>query len=491
MQREENSIQNQKASFAPVISVLGHVDHGKTSLLDKIRQTSIAAREKGGITQKIGASQIEILHEGIKRKITFIDTPGHEAFSSMRAQGVDAADIVLLVVAADDGIKPQTKESIEKILEAKLPFIVVITKIDVPGANIEKVKQQLLSENIPLEGLGGSVSYVGVSSKTGEHIKDLLDLIILTYDLSSIEKNDKDDFLGVVIDSKLDKRKGSVASIVVKAGMLVFGEKIYAGSDEVGKVRALFDTFEKGVKRAIPGEAVEILGLNEVLNAGSIIKTKKESAPILEERAKSANPQITDIADFFNEEKKENVLVILKSDSSGELEAVKESLPKNIEIAYAGQGEIGVSDILLAKDLKALVVGFNVSISKEAKILAESEKVFFKIYGIIYELLDELSDLIAAIKAEGVEKVLGRGKVLERFSGTSGEIIGTKVTEGRFAIKDKIRIMRKDEEIGEALIVSIRKGKSDVKQVIKNDECGIIISSEVDFRQGDDIISYK
>ena len=231
-------MENTDNKYAPVVSVLGHVDHGKTTLLDALRKSTIASREHGGITQSIGTSEVETLHEGKNRKITFIDTPGHAAFENMRSQGVSAADIVLLIVAADDGIMPQTRESIAKILEAKIPFIVVFTKIDMPGAQIEKVKQQILGEGILLEGLGGEVPFIGVSAKTGEHIQDLLDLILLAYDLSGIKKDENRDFMGVVIDAEADKRRGIVATVIVKEGHIDVGKPLYVHGKVVGKVRA-------------------------------------------------------------------------------------------------------------------------------------------------------------------------------------------------------------------------------------------------------------
>ncbi len=268
----------QSKFYPPVISVLGHVDHGKTTLLDTIRKTNIATREAGGITQRVGASEIEVNHEGKKRSITFIDTPGHEAFSNMRSQGVSAADIVLLIVASDDGIKPQTKESIELIRSANIPFIVVFTKSDAPRAQIEKVKQEVIRENILLEGLGGDVPYIAVSAKTGEKIQDLLDLILLIYDLSAIQKDEKEPFLGVIIDSKTDKRRGIVSSLVVKSGLLKVSDKLYIQGKEVGKVRAIVNTFGKQEKEAAPGSAIELLGLTETLSAGTVLFTQPNAA---------------------------------------------------------------------------------------------------------------------------------------------------------------------------------------------------------------------
>ncbi len=480
---------SQKQNFPPVVSVLGHVDHGKTSLLDKIRETSVATREKGGITQKIGASEIEIDHEGQKRKITFIDTPGHEAFANMRSQGVNAADIVLLIVAADDGVMPQTRESIQKIIDAKIPYIVVFTKIDIDGVSIERAKQSVAKEGILLEGLGGEVPYVGVSSKTGEKVKDLLDLIVLVYDLSGVKKDSSAPFMGVVIDAKRDSRRGIVATLVIKSGKIEVGNKLYTHGKEAGKVRAMLDTTGKNVKMATIGAAVELLGLAEVLPAGSVL-FDRETEPVVVPDNKPVPTEPQDLMAFLSAVQPDFIPIILKTQSSAELEAIKNSLPESVKIIFEGLGEVGVADILMAKDFHALVLAFNVDATKEAKTLAESEKVFFKSYEIIYQMLDEIELLLGAV-AEPAEKVIGQGKIQASFLGTTGTIIGLKVTEGRLAVGDKIKIMRSEREMGTAEITSIRHGKEDVKLVSKNTECGIMIKPDVDFAPQDDIIAYS
>ncbi len=485
----EKQSESTISEFSPVVSVLGHVDHGKTSLLDKIRQSDIARSERGGITQKIGASSIEVKHEGKTRSITFIDTPGHEAFANMRSQGVSAADIVLLIVAADDGVMPQTRESIEKIKEAKIPFIVVFTKMDVEGANIERAKQQVMKEGVLLEGLGGDVPYIQVSSVTGQNITELLDLIILIYDLIGIKKDISKPFLGVVIESLLDKRRGIVASLIVKQGKISVGEKFYLFEKEVGKSRAMFDTHLKPVKEAVPGDAVEVIGLTEVLPAGSILFTsQQEQESIIKDAVTTA--QKLDISSFFETEKS-SVSVIIKTQTAGELEAIKQSLPEDVTILSEGQGDIAVSDILKAKDFGAIVVGFNVTIAKDAKVLAENEGVFYRTYHIIYELLDELSDAAALIQEEGQEKILGKASIIASFQGTQGEILGVRVNEGRLLLQDKIRIERDGQIMGESSISSLKRVKEDVKEVGKNQECGVMLSDHIDFRPGDMLISYR
>ncbi|MBI4091786.1 MAG: GTP-binding protein, partial [Candidatus Levybacteria bacterium] len=388
----------QANEFAPVVSVLGHVDHGKTSLLDKIRKTGIVEREHGGITQKIGASQVEVTpfdgaqgkHEGKVRKITFIDTPGHEAFANMRSQGVNASDVALLIVAADDGIKPQTRESIAKILEAKIPYIVVFTKVDLEAANIERVKQEVIKEGILLEGLGGDIPYIGVSAKTGEKVQDLLDLIILVYDLSGIKKDKNIGFTGVVIDAKQDMRRGVVATIVIKAGTLKIADKIFSHGQDMGKVKAIIDTFGKNTREAAPGDAVEVLGLLDVVPSGTVLVYKQiepasastavslRSQPgslSRSDRDQSAPKVPVDIMEFLKANDHDFVPVILKTETSAEMEAIKNSLPSTpigsgskIKLIYESQGDIAVSDVLLAKDFSALIIGFNVGINSDARL---------------------------------------------------------------------------------------------------------------------------
>ncbi len=486
---EQKNNNQQPENFPPVVSVLGHVDHGKTTLLDKIRQSSVASREKGGITQSIGASEIEIKHEGKNRRITFIDTPGHEAFANMRSQGVSAADIVLLIIAADDGIKPQTQESITKILEANIPYIVVFTKIDAPGAQVERAKQQVISAGILLEGLGGEVPYIGVSAKTGEKIQDLLDLVVLVYDLSGIKKDESSEFMGVIMDAASDKRRGIVSSVIVKSGKISVGTNIYTHGKVVGRVRALTTPNSKNVKEAFPGDAVEILGMTEVLPTGSVIFDREMEPAVTNNLPAKTAP--TDIMAFLNDDKRDFVPVIIKTQTSGEMEAIKNSLPDKVTVIYEGQGDVNVSDILMAKDFHALVLGFNVSAAKDAVQIAESDKVFYKSYGIIYQLLDELKVLIETLDEEETEHEIGRGDILASFLGSSGVIMGTKVTFGRLAVGDRIAIFRGEREVGRGEITSIKKNKEDVRLVEKNVECGVMIRPEVDFQPQDVIIAYS
>lgn len=473
--------------YPPVVSVLGHVDHGKTTLLDTIRKSNIATGEAGGITQAIGASKIEVVHEGKKRFITFIDTPGHEAFSNMRSHGVSASDIVLLIVAADDGVKPQTKESIEKIISSGLPYIVVITKTDTPGANIDKVKQQLATEGVLLEGLGGEVPFIGVSAKTGDKIADLLELIIIVYDFSEIDKRTEAPFLGVIIEAKLDKRRGILASIVVKNGKIEVGDKVFTEYKEAGKVRALIDPFGVQVKVAEPGEAVEVLGFTEVLPAGSILNATATTST--QSQQALTTHTTADLMKILQTKVNEKLPVIVKTQTSGEFEAVLQALPEDVEVVYEGRGEISLSDVLMARDFNAIIVGFNVDIEKQAKILADSNKTFYRTYNIIYNMLDELKDAVDLIRERAQRKVLGKAQILAIFEGNEGQILGVRIQEGKLSVGDKIVITRGAEETPETKIISLKQGKKDIKELGKGNECGIMIDPQVDFTIGDMVLS--
>lgn len=489
----KDDVKSQNYNYPTVVSVLGHVDHGKTSLLDYIRKTNIISSEKGGITQKIGASQIEIEHEGKKRKITFIDTPGHLAFENMRARGVSACDIALVLVSADDGVMPQTKESINKVQEAKIPYIIVITKVDLPNINIEKVKQQIIKEKVLLEGLGGDVPYIAVSSKTGEKVKDLMDLIVLVYDFAQIKKDENASFSGIVIESKLDRKKGILATIVVKDGKVKTGEKLFFQGKEVGKARALINTLGKNQPAANPGEAIEILGLKEILPTGSILYNF-QNAVVLENHILPAKENVSalDIAKALFNNPSNNLKIVLKTQSKGEIEAIRNSFPKDrVEVVFEGQGDIGISDVLLAKDFNAIIVGFNNGITREAKSLAESEHIFYKIYSIIYELLDEIKEAVEALIKEEQEEILGRASILASFETPEGKVLGLRVNEGKMTMGDKVKLLRGKKEIGRSKIVSLRQGKNEAKEASRNVECGARIQPFIDFLPGDVLISYR
>jgi translation initiation factor IF-2 len=484
---------NNNEFYPPVVAVVGHVDHGKTSLLDSIRKTTIASREHGGITQKIGASEVEIMHEGNKRKITFIDTPGHEAFSQMRGRGVQAADICLLVVSAVDGVMPQTKESIALLKNSKLPFIVVFTKIDDPNILLDKAKQQLISEDVVLEGYGGDVPYIEVSAKQNTNIKELLDLIILVYDLKK-EANfypfsKSGTFMGIVIESSLSQHSGPKATLVVKNGVLKVRDEVYT-EKEKGKVKSLISHAGKQVQEASVGEAVEILGFEKVPAVGSVVSNTPKVVEQLEYKQEVPQGEVASLSPFDNED--ESMLsVVLCADTQGSLEAIINSIPEKVKFVIQKTGEIEVSDVLFAKSTGAIVLGFNVKAKPEVQNLARTEKVLVKTYTIIYEMIDEISDFVQGKLDALQEEIYGIAKILAKFPFDKTFVCGVKIAEGRLAKGDKVRILRGEEIVGESHITSVRKGKDQTSKIEQGDEGGIILTPYVDFTIGDMLISHS
>lgn len=476
---------NTSFNFPPVVTVLGHVDHGKTTLLDSIRKTNIAAKEHGGITQSIGASYVEVIHEGKKRGITFIDTPGHEAFSKMRSRGAQVSDISLLIVSSVDGVMPQTKESIALLKSANTPFIVVFTKSDVLEKNIEKVKQQVLREGILLEGLGGDVPFIEVSAKTGSNIKELLELILLVYDMQGTQKEKKNKdgiFEGIIIESKLDQKTGPLATVVIKNGKISVREELIC-EGIIARVRALRDPLKGQKNEATIGEAVEILGFEKVPQVGGIVAKKNEAIP-KEEVPVEVNPK-------FPSFEKSTLSLILCADTFGSLEAIVNSLPKEITILSQKTGEITPSDILLAKSAKALVIGFRAKISNDVISMAKIEKILLKNYAIIYELLDEIHDVLEGKRLAEEEQILGEAKIMARFPYEKTEVLGITILQGRVAKGDKARVMRGEEVIGESNVTSVRHGKEQVSKIEKGQEAGIILSPFLDFTIGDMVIFHR
>lgn len=479
-------------SFPPVVAVLGHVDHGKTTLLDVIRKTNIALREHGGITQKIGASEVEVIHDGKSRKITFIDTPGHEAFSKMRGRGVAAADIGILVVSAVDGVMPQTKESIDLLKDSKVPYIVAFTKTDDPQKLIDKAKDQLLKENVMLEGYGGDVPFIEVSAKTGVNIKELLDLILLVFDLKK-EANfypfTKDGPLtGIVIESKLDQKRGPIATIIIKNGTLKLRDDLFAGEAK-GKAKNLLSPIGENVVEASVGEAVEVLGFEKTPGVGSILTNIQNSQINLEYKADKESGTEESLSPF--ERVDQNMLfIVLCADTAGSLEAIKNALPEKVKIVKEKTGDIEVSDILYAKSTGAIVLGFNIKEKADILKLAKTEKVLVKIYSIIYEMLDEINDFVQGKIDALQEEILGIGKVLASFPYEKTKVMGIKVGEGRIAKNDKIRVTRNEEVLGESRVISLRQGKDQISKIEEGQEGGIIISPFLDFTIGDMVISH-
>ena len=483
-------IKQHISAYPPVVAVLGHVDHGKTTVLDAIRETSMAEREQGGITQGIGASSVGVMHDGTKRSITFIDTPGHEAFSKMRSRGAQAADICLLIISAVDSVKPQTKESIDVLKASSLPFIVVLTKSDLETANPDRVKQDLLKEEVMLEDFGGNVPSITVSAKTKHNIKELLDLILLVFDLQKpsdyAEKIGEDKPLeAIVIESRLDLKAGPRATVVVKNGTISTRDEVYVQGEQF-KVRTLVSGMGVHVDEAKVGEAVEILGLKTVPEVGSVIASARQAAvPKMDNSLKKVleyTPQNTG---------KVTLTIVLAADTEGSLEAILASLPEDVTIVEQKTGEPTEADVLLAKSTGAIVIGFNIKVRPSVKKLASTEKVVVRNYTIIYELLDELRDVLEGKKLAQEEEVYGVAEVKGKFPFEKSFAYGVSVVDGRVAKGDKIRVMRRDDAVGEATITSLRVGKDPTSKVEKNHEAGIVVSGSLDIQMGDVILSHN
>ncbi|MGA2911064.1 MAG: translation initiation factor IF-2 [Candidatus Levyibacteriota bacterium] len=490
-------IKNKKNAteefYPPVVAVLGHVDHGKTTLLDAIRKTNVAAGEHGGITQKIGASEIEIMHDGVKRKITFIDTPGHEAFSQMRGRGAQAADVGLLIVSSVDGVMPQTKESIQLLKNSKIPYIAVLTKSDDPNKQVEKTKQQLLKEEVLLEGYGGDVPVIEVSGKTGDHVKELLELILLVYEMKK-EANfypfkKTGTLMGIVIESKLDKNSGPRATVVVKNGILKVKSEIFAG-DIRGKVRGLISDTGKNLQEVSVGEAIEVLGFEKVPAVGSVVT---DTPKIAEAFAYKEEISVNKLPESPFAVENQNVLsIVLCADSAGSLEAIINAVPKgNLQFVIQKTGDVDVSDILFAKSTGSIVLSFNVKIKPEIAKLAKTEKVLVKNYTIIYEMIDEVSDFVQGKLESLQEEIMGIAKILASFPYEKTKVMGIKVSEGRIAKGDKIRLLRDEAVIGETRVSSVRQGKEQASKIEAGQEGGVIVSPFLDFAIDDVLISHS
>ncbi|WP_110943166.1 translation initiation factor IF-2 [Inediibacterium massiliense] len=489
----------------PVITVMGHVDHGKTSLLDAIRNTHVTDREAGGITQHIGASEVEV--NG--KKIVFLDTPGHEAFTSMRARGASITDIAILVVAADDGVMPQTIEAISHAKAADVPIIVAINKMDKPGANPDRVKQELSENGILIEEWGGDVISVPVSAKTGEGIENVLEMILLVAEMLELKANPKKLALGTVIEAKLDKSRGPVATILVQNGTLKVGDSLVAGAS-YGRIRAMINDKGKNIKKVGPATAVEILGLSDVPQAGDLfhaVKEDKIARQIVEKRrAKIREENLNATAkvsleDLFKQIQEGNVKelnVIVKADVQGSVEAVKQSLLKlsndevKVKMIHGGVGTITESDIMLASASNAIIIGFNVRPSSMVEHLAKNENVDLRTYRIIYEAIE---DIEAAMKGmldpEYKEVVLGKVEVRATFKVPGvGTIAGAYVQEGKIARNAKVRLLRDGIIIFEGAISSLKRFKDDAKEVATGYECGVGLENYNDLKEGDIIEPY-
>ena len=504
--KEDEESTEDMVPRSPVVCVMGHVDHGKTSLLDAIRETNVTAREAGGITQHIGASVIEIND----RKITFLDTPGHEAFTAMRMRGAQSTDIAILVVAADDGVMPQTVEAINHAKAANVEIIVAINKIDKPSANVDKVKQELAEYELIPEDWGGSTIFVPVSAHTKEGIKDLLEMVLLTADVLELKANPNRKGRGLVIEAELDKGKGPVATVLVQKGTLRVGETIAAGAC-FGKIRAMMDDRGRRVKEAGPSTPVEILGLNDVPNAGEVFvatENEKEARNFAETFISEGKSKLIEdtkaklsLDDLFSQIQAGNVKelpIIVKADVQGSVEAVKQSLTKlsneevMVKVIHGGVGAINESDVSLASASNAIIIGFNIRPDATAKSIAEREKVDIRLYKVIYQAIE---DVEAAMKGmlDPVfeEKVIGHAVIRQTFKASGiGTIAGSYVLDGKFQRNCSCRVKREGEQIFEGPLASLKRFKDDVKEVAAGYECGLVFEKFNDLQEDDEIEAY-
>lgn len=489
----------------PVVTILGHVDHGKTSLLDVIRETDVATGEAGGITQHIGAYQVE--RKG--RLITFLDTPGHAAFTQMRARGAQGADIVILVVAADDGVMPQTKEAIAHAKAANVPIIVALNKIDKANANPELVKKQLAEQDLVPDEWEGNTMVVPVSAKEKQGIDDLLEGILLVADNTDIRANPKGEVIGTVIEAELDKSKGVMATLLIQSGTLELGNVVIAGTAH-GKLRALTDYKGNPVEKAGPSTPVSVMGLNEVPSAGdvfSIVESEKEARVIVAERAEEAKSQArtkrkTTLEDLFENvqlgEVKELNLIV-KADVQGSLDPIVSELNKlgegseiTLKIIYTETGNISDNDIMLASASNAILIGFNVQADVSARRLAEKEGVDIRLYEIIYRMTEDIEKALKGmLDPEIEEKIIGRADVLAVFSASKfGRVAGCKVTDGELRRNAKARLIRGDDIVYEGDMGSLRHEKDDVREIRQGFECGVGFKNFKDIKVGDQLICY-
>ena len=491
-------------SRAPIVTVMGHVDHGKTSLLDAIRSTTVAAGERGGITQHIGAS--EVTKDG--KRVVFLDTPGHEAFTAMRARGARVTDIAVIVVAADDGVMPQTLEAISHARAAKVPIIIALNKVDKPDANQDRVKTALAEANVVVEEYGGDVPLVAVSAKARIGLEELLEMILLVADLQELTANPKRSAVGTIIEAEMDKGRGPVATVVVQTGTLRIGDIVVVGKTH-GKVRALENAAGKRTQKVGPSSAAVVLGLDEVPQAGDILRVVADEkiARSLVEGARAAATSATgtsqkatleDLFQQFKEGQAKELRIILKADVSGSLGAITHALGQiqsdevRISVLHEGTGDITDTDILLASASDAIVVGFSTKLDPQARRTAEAEKVDVRLYDIIYKLTDDIeAALKGMLEPEIVEVVEGRAEVRQIFRvGKSTVIAGCSVTDGRIVRNAGARVYRGGKVITTDRIDSLRRFRDDVREVAQGYECGIGLAGYHDLVEGDVIEAF-
>jgi translation initiation factor IF-2 len=488
----------------PVVTILGHVDHGKTSLLDAIRVTDVAAGEAGGITQHIGAYQVE--KKG--RLITFLDTPGHAAFTQMRARGAQGADIVVLVIAADDGVMPQTREAIAHAKAARVPIMVALNKVDKANSNPERVKQQLAELELVPDDWGGSTMVIPVSAKLKQGIDDLLEGILLVADNMEIKANPGGKVIGTVIEAELDKSKGVIATLLVQNGTLESGDVVVAGNAH-GKLRALSDYKGKPVKKAGPSMPVAVMGLSDVPSAGDVfevVDSDKEARVIVSERADAAKSQaqakkkvsLEDLFATVQAGEAKGLNLIVKADVQGSLDPIINELNKlgsgeiGLKILYAETGNIGENDVMLASASNAIIIGFSVQADVSARRLAEKEGVDIRLYEIIYRMTEDVEKALnGMLEPEVKEKVIGRAQVLQVFTASKfGRVAGCRVTEGELRRNSKVKLFRGTDLVYEGDMGSLRHEKEDVKEIKQGYECGVGFKGFSDIQPGDQLICY-
>ncbi|WP_066893768.1 translation initiation factor IF-2 [Clostridium nigeriense] len=503
---EEEVVEENLVKRPPIVTVMGHVDHGKTSLLDAIRKAKVTASEAGGITQHIGAYTVNLNGE----KLTFLDTPGHEAFTAMRARGAQVTDVVILVVAADDGIMPQTKEAISHCKAAGVPMIVAINKIDRPGANIDRVKQELTEYELVAEDWGGDTICVPVSAKTGENLDQLLEMVLLTSEMAELKADPKRKAKGTVIEAKLDKGRGAVATLLIQNGTLHVGDSILVGST-YGRIRAMFDDKGKSIKNAGPSIPVEILGLSEVPSAGdrfTVVKDEKTARNMAETRKQkikdesfhSANRvSLEDLYSQIQEGTVKELSIIVKADVQGSVQAIKQSLEKlstedvKVRVIHGGVGAITETDVTLATASNALLIGFNVRPDSNASTIADKEGVEIKTYRIIYDAIEDVkSAMIGMLDPEYKEVVNGKAEVRVVYKISNvGTIAGCYVTDGKILRNSEVRVIRDGIVIFESTLASLKRFKDDAKEVNTGYECGLSVEKFNDIKEGDVIESFS
>jgi len=505
MKRTVSTGDGKLLSRPPVITIMGHVDHGKTSLLDAIRQSNVIATEAGAITQHIGAYQVEVN----SRKITFLDTPGHEAFTTMRARGAQATDIAVLVVAADDGVMPQTVEAVDHARAAGVPIVVAINKIDKPDSNPDKVKQQLSDLGLVIEEWGGDVVCVPISAKKKQGIDELLENLLLVADMLELKAEHDCPAEGVVIEARLDKTRGPVATLLIQKGTLKPGDSLVIGNTS-GRVKAMFNELGKHLKKAEPATPVEVLGLNAVPLAGDpfkVVSNEREARTLLEKDrdtqqripAHAKTLGLSDLSTQISAGKIKELNIILKTDVQGSIEPIRDSLEQlgdekvKVRVIHSGSGSITESDVLLALASKGIIIGFNSRPEPGAQRLAETESISIRYYNVIYELVKDVDKALKGmLEPTYTEVIEGQAEVLALFdAGKKGKVAGVSVKEGKLRRDSLARVIRKGEPIHESRVSSLRRFKEDVKEVATGFECGIRIEGFTDFQVGDIIQSYR